>query len=380
MTTSVQDPVVGGRSYREGVVEPVDAWWRRRQWSRGVAVPYAVGEFRAAWESYPVLVRQYHPEWNHGVVLTQVPPAAEVLLTWECDVGHVFVATPTEQRNRPGRERRRSVWCPECTVQAQPQRWPVLPPDWPVTVPEPQRVVRVTGRQTLPAAPARGIPTGAVASARGRPGRVAERGIGDRVTGEQRTGERVTGEQRTGERGTGERRTGERGIGERRTGQRRPPVPRTICPKTPRLPSGEPFTSVCAPATASAVEAELRAALSDRFDFTFDRNAIRLDRPFFDHVEAWPDIVLPELRVAIEYDSTGRHGLEHVGPRQETDRRKDRAVRAVGWEVVRIRTGRLPALGPYDLQVSGISKRTVDQLVDTLRELRGPLFVDAYAR
>jgi len=336
------------------VVEPVDAWWRRRQWSRGTAVPYAVGEFRSAWASYPVLVRQYHPEWNHGVVLTQVPPAAEVLLTWECDVGHVFVATPAEQRGRPGRERRRSVWCPECQLQATPRRWPVLPADWPAVVPPPQRAERVSGRQTLPAAPARGaappstaavptspaaMPSGAVASSRSR-GRSSRARSG--ATGRS--------------------------------------VPRSICPKTPRLPSGESFTSACAPATASAVEADLRQALRDRFAFTFDHTAIRLDRPFFDHVEAWPDIVLPELRVAIEYDSTGRHGLEHVGPRQETDRRKDRAVRAVGWEVVRIRTGRLPALGPYDLEVSGISRRTIEQLVDTLRDLRGPLFVDAYGR
>ncbi|WNY34286.1 hypothetical protein Q9Q99_01865 [Curtobacterium flaccumfaciens] len=121
------------------MAEPVDAWWRRRQWSRGEAVPYAVGQFRADWAPYPVLIRQYHPDWNHGVVLTQVPPAAEVLLTWECDVGHVFVATPSEQRSRPGRERRRSVWCPECAVQAQPQRWPVLPSEWPQAVPVPQR-------------------------------------------------------------------------------------------------------------------------------------------------------------------------------------------------------------------------------------------------
>ncbi|MDK8173632.1 hypothetical protein QP735_13965, partial [Curtobacterium citreum] len=190
-------------------------------------------------------------------------------------------------------------------------------------------------------------PTGAVASSRARSGRSGAGGGG--------------------------------GGGGRRAAAR-PPVPRTICPKTPRLPSGESFPSVCAPATASAVEAELRAALQERFALTFDHTAIRLDRPFFDHVEAWPDIVLPELRVAIEYDSTGRHGLEHVGPRQETDRRKDRAVRAVGWEVVRIRTGRLPALGPYDLEVSGISRRTIDQLVDTLRTVRGPLFVDAYGR
>jgi very-short-patch-repair endonuclease len=329
------------------VAEPVDAWWRRRQWSRGVPVPYAVGEFRAEWASWPVLVRQYHPEWNAGVVLTQVPPAADVLLTWECDVGHVFVATPSEQRSRPGRERRRSVWCPECAVLAQPQRWPVLPEDWPSGVPVPQRAVRTTGRQTLPAAPARSgaraasssaVPSGAVASTR---------------------------------RGSG--RTG-------RTGGARSAAPRTICPKTPRLPSGESFVSRCAPAPASAVEAELRAALRERLDLTFDHTAIRLDRPFHEHVEVWPDIVLPELRVAIEYDSTGRHGLEHVGSREDSDRRKDRATRAVGWEVVRIRTGRLPALGPWDLQVSGVSGRTVDRLVDVLREVRGPLFVDAYAR
>lgn len=323
-------------------------------------MPYAVGQFRDAWASFPVLIRQYHPEWNAGIVLTQVPPAAEVLLTWECDVGHVFVATPAEQRNRPGRERRRSVWCPECTVMAKPQRWPVVPAEWPTQVPAPQRAVRVAGRQTLPAAgrsrtpgvvpdgtgaasasvvPPGAVPTGAVASTRAaRPG-------------------------------------------SRRTGTRRPSAPaREVCRKTPRLPSGQAFVSVCAPATASAVEAELRQALSDRFDFTFTQNAIRLDKPFHDHVEAWPDIILPELQVAIEYDSTGRHGLEHVGSREESDRRKDRALRGVGWEVVRIRTGRLPALGPYDLQVSGVSGRTVERLVDTLRDVRGALFVDAYAR
>jgi very-short-patch-repair endonuclease len=330
----------------------VDAWWRRRQWSRGVPVPYAVGEFRAEWASWPVLVRQYHPDWNAGVVLTQIPPAADVLLTWECDVGHVFVATPTEQRSRPGRERRRSVWCPECAVLAQPQRWPVLPEDWPSAVPVPQRAVRSTGRQTLPAAPARGrlaapspgLPGGAVASSR----RVPPRSRSGSAAGRGRS--------------------------------TRPAAARTICPKTPRLPSGESFVSECAPAPASAVEAELRAALRDRLDLTFDHTAIRLDRPFHEHVEVWPDIILPELRVAIEYDSTGRHGLEHVGSREDSDRRKDRATRAVGWEVVRIRTGRLPVLGPWDLQESGVSGRTIDRLVDVLREIRGPLFVDAYAR
>ncbi|WFR66029.1 hypothetical protein P9139_13280 [Curtobacterium flaccumfaciens] len=322
------------------MAEPVDAWWRRRQWSRGAPVPYAVGEFRAEWASYPVLVRQYHPERNHGVVLSQVPPAAEVLLTWECDVGHVFVATPAEQRSRPGRERRRSVWCPECAVQAQPQRWPVLPPDWPSAVPVPQRVVRVTGRQTLPAAPARGpggrrrldaLPV-APSGPRRAPAATASGGAASDLSEDPAAAlggvvhERVCP-------GDGVRGRSRAPSGPRRTVRlhvrphRDPPRPAVLRPR----------------------------------------------RGLAGHHPA-------ELRVAIEYDSTGRHGLEHVGPRQETDRRKDRAVRGVGWQVVRIRTGRLQALGPYDLEVPGISGRTTTRLVDTLREIRGALFVDAYAR
>ena len=56
--------------------ERVEAWWARRQWSKGSAVPYAIGEYRHEWARWPVLVRQYHPDLNSGVVLSQVPPAA----------------------------------------------------------------------------------------------------------------------------------------------------------------------------------------------------------------------------------------------------------------------------------------------------------------
>jgi hypothetical protein len=146
------------------------------------------------------------------------------------------------------------------------------------------------------------------------------------------------------------------------------------------LPTGTPFTSVCAPKPASAVEAELRAELTARLEFEPGLNAVRVGRPFFDHVEVWPDIVLSELRVAIEYDSTGRHGLEHVGHRETADRRKDAALRAAGWQVVRLRTGKLPPLGPHDLQLSGLTRQTVPLLLDELRAIRGPLLVDAYLR
>lgn len=276
------------------VAEPVLQWWARRQFSRGRAVPYEVGAFRAGWAAYPELIRQYHPELNHGIVLSQVPPAADVLLCWECPVGHRFAATPSEQRERPGRVRRRSAWCPECSALARPK---------PVILGEPR---------AIPATPKRTAPP--------------------------------------------------------------------VCTKTPDVATGTPFLSVCAPKPASAAEARLRAALVERLSFTPDHNAIKVARPFFRHTEVWPDIVLPELRVAIEYDTVGRHGLEHVGKREAADRRKDRALRAAGWEVVRLRMGRLEPLGPHDLQLSSVGAAGVARVIDRLRDIRGALLVDAYLR
>lgn len=291
--------------------ERVELWWARRQFSKGVEVPYPVGSYREAWAPFPALIRQYHPELNAGIVLSQVPPAADVLLLWQCEAGHTFAATPDEQRNRPGRERRRSAWCPECANLARPalalpMRAAVIPPDSPV----PAAVAAPIGRTVL------------------RP--------------------------------------------------RKPRRKQRVCPKTPDLPVGEPFHSECAPKPASAIEAQLRADLFACLSLTQGVNAVRVARPFFDHVEVWPDILLPELRVAVEYDSTGRHGLEHVGKRTDADRRKDRALRAAKWEVIRIRTGKLEPLGPYDLQVSAWSRKGLDRLIDTLRDIRGPLLVDPY--
>ncbi|MFZ8318567.1 hypothetical protein ACO1LA_13920, partial [Staphylococcus aureus] len=65
---------------------------------------------------------------------------------------------------------------------------------------------------------------------------------------------------------------------------------------------------------------------------------------------------------------------------EQADRRKDRALRAVGWEVVRLRTGKLEPLGPHDLHLSAWNRAALDRLVETLRGIRGPLLVDAYAR
>lgn len=275
-----------------GVTESVQTWWARRQFSKGRAVPYEVGTYRTAWAAYPELIRQYRPELNGGITLSQVPLAADVLLCWECRVGHRFAATPTEQRERPGRVRRQSAWCPECSSLARPQ---------PVVLGEPRAIPRAPRRAAA-----------------------------------------------------------------------------ALCTKTPPLRTGEAFRSACAPAPASAAEGRLRQMLGARLAVASDVNAVKIARPFFRHTEVWPDIVLPDLRVAIEYDTVGRHGLEHVGRRQESDLRKDRHLRSAGWEIVRIRTGRLEMLGPFDLQMSSVSTPGIERIIDRLREIRGPLIVDAY--
>jgi hypothetical protein len=281
------------------MAEPVETWWARRQWSKGAEVPYPIGRYRGDWERYPVLVRQYHPDLNSGITLTQVPPAAEVYLVWQCDVGHRFVATPDEQRQRPGQSRRRSTWCPECAAGATKRR-----------APSPSRSlspVRARSHRT-PVRPS--SPHGVV-------------------------GEAVV---------------------------------------------GEAFLSILAPKPASAAEADLRHRLAQRLDVDFGLNAVRVPRPFFKHHEVWPDIVIDELRVAIEYDTAGRDGLEHVGRREETDRQKDRLLRAAGWEVVRIRCGKLKPIGPWDIVATGVSTKTVDRVIERLCEIRGNLIVECYRR
>ena len=274
------------------VPESVDAWWSRRRWSKSAAVPYSIGTFRADWERYPVLIRQYHPDLNAGVSLTQVPPAADVYLQWQCDAGHVFVATPLEQRNRPGHTRRKSSWCPECSALA-------------------------TGRATA---------------------------VNQRKTTPSKTKPR---RQRV----------------ETRVG-------------TP----GEAFVSERAPKPASAAEPRLKQLIAARLDVRLDFTAVRVKTPFFARYEVWPDIVIDELKVAIEYDTTGREGLEHVGERESADRAKDRLLRAVGWEVVRVRCGKLQPLGPWDVTASGVSAQLVTTILERLGEIRGDLIVRAYLR
>lgn len=341
--------------------ENIDAWWQRRQRSKGVVVPYAVGTYRDDWASYPVLKRQYHPEFNRHITLTQIPPAADVYLTWQCEVGHIFVATPTEQRGRPGTARRRSVWCPDCTLAATPPRiTPARSPTGPVA----------------PGPPAPGPPTG---SARRTPVSASRSASG------QSTTPRARRRSASGlPSALSNVLSSGAGVGVAAPESAISGTPRALRPRPGdgggRRNPGEAFRSARAPLPASAAEAELRQRLADRLELDFSFNAVAVRQPFFERFEVWPDFVFGELRVAIEYDTIGRFGLEHLGSRLDVDRRKDRLLRAVGWEVVRIRCGELPLLGEHDLRASGVTARLVDALLDTLRTLRGDLIVDAYLR
>ncbi len=90
--------------------------------------------------------------------------------------------------------------------------------------------------------------------------------------------------------------------------------------------------------------------------------------------------MLPELWLAIEYDTVGRHSPEYVGKRQDADLHKDRALRVAGWAVLPIRTGTLEPLGPHDLALSSVGPRALPGINDELGMIRGALTVDAYLR
>jgi hypothetical protein len=357
------------------VAEPVNAWWARRQWSKGSAVPYAVGTYRDDWQRYPVLIRQYHPEFNHGITLTQIPPLAEVLLVWQCDAGHTFVATPEEQRNRPGRERRKSSWCPDCAALAVRRSAPVaaapevLSPPYACGHPrDPRRIATDDDDRCYLC---RRLDGSAVT--RERLLSIVTPGHHDRLAVETGTAAKyrwVCGRGHGTWESTVERMLSGRGCR----------VCSNVSLGANRVEVGEAFVSALAPKPASAVEGDLRSRVAERWAFDLGNNAIRVAKPFFNQLEIWPDIIVPELRVAIEYDSVGRHGLEHVGRHEEKDRRKDRMLRATGWQVIRVRTGRLLPLGPHDLVAGSVSDRLIDRLDDELAIIAGELMVASYRR
>jgi very-short-patch-repair endonuclease len=126
----------------------------------------------------------------------------------------------------------------------------------------------------------------------------------------------------------------------------------------------------------SATEQRLRALLGERIRLPHRVNAIRISRTFFGTPEVWPDIIIPALRVAIEYDDPGRDRTAHRGLKEVSDLEKDAALAEVGWEVIRVRGGGLTELGPHSIVCTAITPPVVDRIMQLLRELRGDDAVD----
>lgn len=311
------------------MTESIGQWWRRRQWSTGRSTPFATGRYRRAWVPYPVLIEQFRSDRNGDLLLSQIPPAADVWLIWTCALRHEFVATPAEQRARPGASRSARSWCPVC---AAPREGPPPGRRWPT-----------------PAAMAAVAPAALSLDVEDRAGLLPVIGAS----------------------------TGRQGHRPRHVPVAHVDLPtvdvRSVIP-------GRAFRSGRAPRATSAAEGRVRALLADRLDVDLSANAVRVRTPFFDRVEVWPDILIPELALAIELDTIGRSGDEHVGRREAIDRRKDRLLREAGWEVIRLRVRPLEALGPHDLVVSGVSQRATEHLIDRIGEVRGELMVAAYRR
>lgn len=141
---------------------------------------------------------------------------------------------------------------------------------------------------------------------------------------------------------------------------------------------GEAFVSAAASRATSAAEGRLRALIAARLSVDMSPNAVRVRAPFFGALEVWPDIVLPELAIAVELDTIGRAGDEHVGERERSDRRKNRLLADVGWAVIRLRCAPLRPLGELDVVAPGVSGRAADDVVDRMALVRGELLVAAY--
>jgi very-short-patch-repair endonuclease len=143
--------------------------------------------------------------------------------------------------------------------------------------------------------------------------------------------------------------------------------------------AGMPFMKPGLRVGTSMTEQRLRVLLGERLRLHHRANAVRTARMFYGRQEVWPDILVAELRIAIEYDDPGRSGRAHRGLKEGSDQEKDAALREVGWEVIRIRGGGLPPLGPYSIACRSVTADVADQVVRLMRVIRGDSAVDAIA-
>lgn len=144
-----------------------------------------------------------------------------------------------------------------------------------------------------------------------------------------------------------------------------------------RFEGGVPFMKPGLRLGTSMTEQRLRMLLGERIRLPHRVNAVRISRTFFGKPEVWPDIIIPAVKVAIEYDDPGRDGRSHRGLKEASDREKDAALADVGWAVIRVRAGGLGELGPYSIVCPGVSVKVVDRILELLGEIRGTAAVEA---
>jgi very-short-patch-repair endonuclease len=136
-----------------------------------------------------------------------------------------------------------------------------------------------------------------------------------------------------------------------------------------RVEPGQVFRT-SRPSATSAVEAQLREALAAHFRVSnlADANAVRIAGDFYGFRHVLPDILLPQLRVAVELDSPGRYGDGHRGMFAARDRLKDQKLAEVGWKVIRVRIDGLEAVDHAECIVAKSLTKTAIAEVVTLIE------------
>lgn len=118
----------------------------------------------------------------------------------------------------------------------------------------------------------------------------------------------------------------------------------------------------------SKTEQELRQRLTDAgLPLHPGRSAVQCG--FDQDHRTWPvltpDFLIRDSTVCVEFDS----GYTHAGE-EDADRRRNRLLADIGWTVVRLRTGGLPALGPYDVttDTSSFTVAAVEALVESVHD------------
>ncbi|WP_188744232.1 hypothetical protein [Agromyces bauzanensis] len=129
----------------------------------------------------------------------------------------------------------------------------------------------------------------------------------------------------------------------------------------------------------SHTEQRLKTLLGERVRLNHRVNAIHIARTFYGRREVWPDVIVPQLRIAVEYDDPGRSRRAHQGLKEASDLDKDDALREVGWEVIRIRAGGLGPVGRHSIVCRRLAPAVVDEVVERMRRIRGDAAVDAIA-